>query len=66
MKKILLSLLLPAVMHPFGKAETLTVCDFENYEIGQKLSLWNRYGDNSTSTATVIADPSNPGNTSVS
>ncbi len=49
-------------MHPFGKAETLTVCDFENYEIGQKLSLWNRYGDNSTSTATVIADPSNPGN----
>lgn len=38
------------------------VCDFENYEIGQTWKVWNNFGDTSTTTATVEADPKNTGN----
>ncbi len=38
------------------------VCDFENCEIGQTWKIWNNFGDSSTTTATVEADPKNAGN----
>lgn len=38
------------------------VCDFEDYEIGQTFKVWNNFGDPTTTTATVEADPLNAGN----
>lgn len=39
------------------------VYDFEDYEVGQQLSMWNVYGaDVSTSKAEVVADPTNAAN----
>lgn len=38
------------------------VCDFENFEIGQTFKVWNNFGDSSTTTATVEADPKNASN----
>lgn len=40
-------------------AAPLNVCDFENYDIGTKWTLWHSGG---SSTATVEADPVNPTN----
>lgn len=40
-------------------AAPLTVCDFENYDIGTKWTLWHSGG---SSTATVETDPVNPAN----
>lgn len=41
-----------------SSAAPLTVCDFENYEIGTEWTLWR----SNTSTAIVEADPKNPSN----
>ena len=60
MKKFILPLAIPVLFPAAASAEALNVCDFENYEIGQELTLWNRYGAETTSTAKVVADPSNP------
>ncbi|MDE6633253.1 MAG: hypothetical protein K2K23_09665, partial [Muribaculaceae bacterium] len=38
------------------------VCDFEDYEIGQTFKIWNNFGDSSTTTAVVEADPKNSNN----
>lgn len=43
-------------------ATPLTVCDFEDYEIGTTWKMWSRYNLNVNSTATVEADPKNAGN----
>lgn len=53
--------LLVSVMAALGNAGAvpLTVCDFENYAIGTKWTLWRAGG---ASTATVEADPRNAGN----
>ena len=60
MKKFILPFAIPVLFPAAASAEALNVCDFENYEIGQELTLWNRYGAETTSTAKVVADPSNP------
>ncbi len=38
------------------------VCDFEDCEIGQSFKIWNNFGDSSSTTAIVEADPKNEGN----
>lgn len=38
------------------------VCDFEDFDIGATLTVWNSFGDKSSTTATVVADPKNPDN----
>lgn len=38
------------------------VCDFENCEIGQTFTVWNSFGEASSTTATVEADPKVSGN----
>lgn len=38
------------------------VCDFENCEIGQTFKVWNNFGESSSTTATVEADPKNANN----
>lgn len=43
-------------------AQGLTLCDFENYEIGHEIKMWNFYGDTPTSKAIVEADPTNSKN----
>lgn len=54
---------LAAILYPAsGLAAPLTVCDFENYEIGHAFPVWNFYGGNSETTAIVEADPANPTN----
>lgn len=44
------------------RATDYLVCDFENYEIGQTWTVWNNFGDATTTTATVEADPKNSSN----
>ena len=61
MRKLFLGLL-SAVVSASVSAEPLTVCDFENYEVGTTWTMWNRYGGGEASTATVVADPLNPNN----
>ncbi|MBO5187647.1 MAG: endo-1,4-beta-xylanase [Prevotella sp.] len=43
-------------------AAPLTVCDFEDYPVGTEWVLWQTDGAAITSTATVVADPTNPNN----
>ena len=43
-------------------ATDFLVCDFENYEVGHTWKVWNNFGDNTTTTATVEADPKNSNN----
>lgn len=38
------------------------VCDFEGCEIGQTFKVWNNFGDSSSTTAVVEADPKNSSN----
>lgn len=38
------------------------VCDFEDFEIGQTLKVWNNFGDPTTTTAVVEKDPKNANN----
>ncbi|NPD93209.1 endo-1,4-beta-xylanase [Xylanibacter muris] len=59
--KVKICSLFVSVMAALGNAGAvpLTVCDFENYAIGTKWTLWRAGG---ASTATVEADPCNPGN----
>ncbi|MDE5813482.1 MAG: endo-1,4-beta-xylanase, partial [Muribaculaceae bacterium] len=45
-----------------ASATDYLVCDFEDYEIGQTFKVWNNFGDSSTTTATVEADPKNANN----
>ncbi|MDE6654519.1 MAG: hypothetical protein K2K37_09065, partial [Muribaculaceae bacterium] len=45
-----------------SRAADYVVCDFEDCEIGQKFTVWNNFGDTSSTTATVEADPKNPAN----
>lgn len=61
LKKILA---IPMVLAAFGTmcAKDYVVCDFENYEIGQKLKVWNSFGGDNGTTATVVADPKNSNN----
>ena len=61
MRKLFLGLL-SAVVSASMSAEPLTVCDFENYEVGTTWTMWNRYGGGEASTATVVADPMDPNN----
>ena len=62
MMRRLFQLLLCAAVSASASAAPLMVCDFENYEVGTKWPLWDRYGGGITSTATVVADPKNAGN----
>ncbi len=50
-----------AILFPLS-AQAWTVCDFESHPIGDTFTLWNRYGSDIQSTATVEADPANPDN----
>ncbi len=43
-------------------ATDYVVCDFEDCEIGQTFKVWNNYGDKSSTTAVVEADPKNANN----
>lgn len=43
-------------------ASDYLVCDFEGCEIGQSFPIWNNFGDSSTTTAVVEADPKNADN----
>ncbi|MDE6638499.1 MAG: hypothetical protein K2K32_09740, partial [Muribaculaceae bacterium] len=43
-------------------ATNYLVCDFEDCEIGQTFKVWNNFGDTSTTTAVVEADPKNSSN----
>lgn len=43
-------------------AAPLTVCDFEDYPIGTKWTMWQSSGSAVSSTAEVVADPVNAGN----
>lgn len=61
MKKLFFGLL-SAVVSASVCAEPLTVCDFENYEVGTTWTMWNRYGGGEASTATVVNDPANANN----
>lgn len=61
-KKQLLSIVAGMAVAASVDASPLMVCDFENYAIGTQWPLWQRYGGDGTSTATVVADPQNPGN----
>lgn len=38
------------------------VCDFEQYEAGYAWKVWNNYGDQTSTTATVEIDPKNANN----
>lgn len=60
MKKLLISWVLGLAMT--ASAAPLTVCDFEAYELGTTWTVWNRYGVDDVSTATVVADPTNANN----
>lgn len=51
-----------AMSTSWGFATDYLVCDFEEYEIGQTFKVWNNFGDSSTTTATVEADPKNANN----
>ncbi len=57
-------LLLPAVALTVSSASAtdFLVCDFEDCEIGQTFKVWNNFGDATTTTATVVADPKNSAN----
>ena len=62
-KKRIISFLLSAIAMTGAEAAPLTVCDFEDYEIGTTWTMWYRFGSNNkASTATVEADPTNAGN----
>ena len=54
--------ILSAVVSASVSAEPLTVCDFENYEVGTTWTMWSRYGGGEASTATVVTDPANANN----
>ena len=62
MKKTFGSLLACLLAATGVSAAPLTVCDFENYAIGTSVPMWHVYGGTMTSTATVVADPTNPAN----
>lgn len=46
----------------FSQAAPLVVCDFEDFEVGDVVTMWNKFGDAGTSTATVEVDPANSNN----
>ena len=54
-------LLFVAVAVASASAAPLMDCDFEDYAIGTTWTMWSRYGGGS-STATVVADPTNAAN----
>lgn len=60
--KRLFHLMLCAAVSVSASAAPLMVCDFEDYEVGTKWTLWDRYGSGESSTATVVADPTRAGN----
>ena len=43
-------------------ATDFVVCDFEQYEVGRTWKVWNNFGGQSATTATVETDPRNSGN----
>lgn len=45
-----------------ANAAEYMVCDFEDCEIGQNFTVWNSFGDPTTTTATVEADPKDANN----
>lgn len=58
----LIATLIPAITAVSSYATNYLVSDFENYEIGQTIKVWNTYGGSSTTTAVVEADPKNASN----
>lgn len=59
MKRFLIPLAVPLMFPALAEAETYMVCDFDNYEIGREIPMWNRYGAQPAGTAKVVADPTN-------
>lgn len=51
-----------AVASSTAGATNYLVSDFEDCEIGQTFKVWNNFGDSSTTTAVVEADPKNSDN----
>ncbi len=62
MRKRIYSLLIAAATAVGMDAAPLMVCDFEDYAVGTKWTLWQSNGGTVTSTATVVADPANANN----
>lgn len=58
----LFSLLLTTIISAGAGAAPLMVCDFENYEVGTKWTMWSRFGGGEASMATVVTDPTNANN----
>ena len=44
------------------QARKVVLEDFENYSLGQELTMWNRYGQSHTSRCVVEQDPANASN----
>lgn len=59
-KVIALSLAVPFA-YSVG-ATNIVLEDFENYEVGHTFTVWNNFGDPSSTTAVVEADPQNANN----
>lgn len=62
MTKRILGIAAATMMAAAASGTPLIVCDFENYPVGTKWTLWHNGGGNITSTATVEADPANANN----
>lgn len=62
MKKTIMPLLTIPLLASNVFASPLVICDFENYEVGQSVVMWNKFGEAVSSTATVEIDPTNPSN----
>ena len=61
-KKLSITLLLGILATGSANAVPLTVCNFEDYEIGTVWPMWHLYGGDISSVATVEQDPGNPNN----
>ena len=61
-KKLSITLLLGILATGSANAVPLTVCNFEDYEIGTVWPMWHLYGGDISSVATVEQDPCNPNN----
>ncbi|MDE6393777.1 MAG: hypothetical protein K2K77_00410, partial [Duncaniella sp.] len=62
MKKIVTSIVSLCAGVAVMSASSYTLCDFESYELGQTLKVWNNFGGTSETSAVVEADPLNANN----
>lgn len=62
MKKIVTSIVSLCAGVAGMMAASYTLCDFESYELGQTLKIWNTYGSTSETSAVIVADPLNANN----